>query len=105
MNLRKLALATGSIAIGAALGRKARQLLRQALHPPSIHGHGALVGRECVITTLQVNDRFGQARCEDGGAGLLLSVRCHKKNDLTRGRLARITAHHPGSDTYEVAPL
>lgn len=105
MKLRKMAMAAGSVLVGAKLGSMVGRTLKRALKPQTQHGHNALVGRECVITTLEVSQTFGQARCEDGGAGLLLSVRCQQENDLTRGRVARVVAYHEGSDTYEVAPL
>jgi hypothetical protein len=44
-----------------------------------------LLGRECVIETGRVDSSFGQARMEDGGAGLLLQVRIDGGRPLERG--------------------
>ena len=68
-------------------------------------GEDALVGKECKISTLLVNSAFGQAVVEDGGPGLIISVRCAEPNPLQKGDAARIVAFHPGGDTYEIEPM
>ncbi len=109
MKWRKVVLTVGGAFAGAVVAKKAARaaigVAKRALRPPRFHGQEALVGRECTITTLKVDGLFGQASYQDGGAGLLLSVRCDKANDLTRGRVARIVAYHEGSGTYEVEAI
>jgi hypothetical protein len=63
-----------------------------------------LIGKVCVVTTGSVDDSFGQARMEDGGAGLLLRVRCESDNALGRGREALIIGHDREADVYYVEP-
>lgn len=65
----------------------------------------ALVGQMCSITTLEVSETFGQASVNDGGAGLILSVRCPSGNVLTRGAAARIVYYNAHAGTYDVEPI
>ncbi|MFO0552717.1 MAG: DUF1449 family protein [Polyangiaceae bacterium] len=44
-----------------------------------------LVGKVAIVSTGEVTDRFGQANLEDGGAGLILQVRCDPGHELRRG--------------------
>jgi hypothetical protein len=66
-------------------------------------GHRALVGKVCRVTTLRVDAGFGQAEIADGGAGLLVQVRCAEPNDLTRGSEALIFDYDPGEGYFHVA--
>lgn len=60
------------------------------------------VGKLCRISSLAVSERNGQAHLEDGGAGLILSVRCAEPNNLTRGSLALIIDYDGSDDSFEV---
>lgn len=64
-----------------------------------------LVGRVCVISTGHVDRRFGQATLEDGGAGLILQVRCDAKGALRRGDRALIIAWDEDSAGFLVEPM
>lgn len=61
-----------------------------------------LVGRVCKVTTLSVNETFGQAFMEDGGGGLNLRIRAQTPNNLSKDSLAVIVEYHQASDSYEV---
>jgi hypothetical protein len=61
-----------------------------------------VVGQVCEITSGRVDDSFGQAKLDDGGAGLLLSVRSDSDQELTRGSKALIIGYDDEEDTYEV---
>lgn len=63
------------------------------------------VGKIVVIDTSRVDRSFGTARADDGGAGLILQVRCDPGNGLQRGSRALVIAFDVGSDAYEVAPV
>lgn len=47
--------------------------------------HVHLVGKVAVVSTGNVDEKFGQATLEDGGAGLILQVRADPKLGLRRG--------------------
>lgn len=49
-----------------------------------------LIGKMCTITTLRVDERYGQAEVEDGGAGLIVQVRSTDPGRLNRGDRALI---------------
>lgn len=64
-----------------------------------------VIGSVCEVTTGSVTERFGQAQLDDGGAGLLLAIRCETSgNELTRGSQALIIGHDREQDIYWVEP-
>jgi len=64
-----------------------------------------LVGRIVRIDTSRVDDRFGMAKAEDGGAGLIVQVRCDAAdNGLTRGSNALVVSFDTKREVYEVTP-
>lgn len=70
-----------------------------------VRGGRALVGRTCTVRSGRVDATFGQAEIEDGGAGILVNVRCPNDNDLKKGREALIIDYEPGRDVYVVEPM
>ena len=63
----------------------------------------SLVGKVCRVTTLSVNERYGQAEIEDGGAGLLIQVRYNGPGRLARGDQALIFDYK--EEVFQVAPV
>ena len=63
------------------------------------------LGAECSVTTSRVDARFGQAEIDDGGAGLLVQVRCDLANPLTRGQRALVIDFDERREAYVVEPL
>lgn len=69
-------------------------------------GGAHLVGKSCVIRSARVNARSGQAEMDDGGAGLLLHVRCaDEDNGLSKGDEALVIEYDEARDVYLVEPL
>lgn len=64
-----------------------------------------LIGKVVRIDTSRVDARFGQAQAEDGGAGLIVQVRCDGDNRLGRGSQALVVSYDAVREAYEVAPL
>lgn len=62
----------------------------------------ALVGTEVFISTNRVDRGFGRARCIVDGAEIILSVRCHIDNNLSRGDTAYIIEYNDADNTYRV---
>ena len=60
------------------------------------------VGSVCIIRTGTVAASFGQAEIDDGGAGLLLDVRCLEPNGLRRGSPALIYDYDATREVYLV---
>lgn len=65
----------------------------------------ALVGKVVMIDTSRVDQQFGSARAEDGGAGLIVQVRCDPGNRLSRGDRALVVSYDEAREVYEVTPL
>jgi hypothetical protein len=98
--------ATAALSFGAALplaGLVVRPLRRffqmdRAVENPS------LVGKVCTVTTLRVDERYGQAEIPDGGAGLLVQVRSARRdNGLRRGDQAIVYEYR--DEVFWVSPL
>ncbi|WP_437521490.1 glycine zipper family protein [Sorangium sp. So ce726] len=64
-----------------------------------------LVGRVCVISTGRVDDRFGQATIDEGGASHILDVRCDTPGALRRGDRALLVSWDPDREVFSVEPL
>jgi len=63
------------------------------------------IGKVVRISTSRVDPRFGTALAEDGGAGLILQVRCETPNSLERGSKALVVAFDSAKDAYEVTAV
>ncbi len=64
-----------------------------------------LVGKICVVRTGTVDDTFGEATLEDGGAGLVVRVRIDAGDALKRGEQAVIVGFDEEKDAFLVAPM
>ncbi|NOQ34319.1 MAG: ubiquinone biosynthesis protein [Methylococcaceae bacterium] len=62
--------------------------------------NASLVSKTCVISSLKVNETFGQAKLEDGGAGLIISVRADTPNRLKKGDTALIYEYDSDKNLY-----
>ncbi len=65
----------------------------------------SLVGKLCVVRTGRVDDSFGEATVEDGGAGLVVRVRVEHGEALGRGEEAVIVAWDEARESFVVAPM
>lgn len=100
-----LAGTTALLCLGVAVPVTAllvRPLRRFFVTHPALD-HRSLVGRICTIATLRVDERYGQAEIEDGGAGLLIQVRATAPHELRRGDRALIFDYQ--GEVFHVAPL
>lgn len=64
-----------------------------------------LVGKVCVVSTGRVDDKFGQANLEDGGAGLILQVRARPGNGIKRGDRVLIIGWDEKLGGFNVEPM
>jgi uncharacterized membrane protein YhdT len=67
--------------------------------------HAELVGKRVLVSTSRVTETFGEAELADGGAGLLLQVRCGTPNELAKGKEALLVAWHADRDYFDVEPM
>jgi hypothetical protein len=63
--------------------------------------HNDVIGRVVVVSTGSVDEKFGQATLEDGGAGLILQVRADPKVGLRRGDRCLVVDVEGGSFRIE----
>lgn len=63
------------------------------------------VGEVCEVTTGKVTESFGQATVSDGGAGLLIQVRCSRANELKKGAEALIVNYDPQKQAFLIEPV
>lgn len=67
--------------------------------------HKDILGEVVIVRSSIVNTEKGEATYEDGGAGMILQVRClNENNQLTRGSEAIIIKYHSANHYYEVIP-
>lgn len=69
---------------------------------PSNH---SITGKPCIITSLSVDAGFGQAKVEDGGAGLIISVRAPEGNVFTKGDKALVYDYDAAQNLYHISKL
>jgi hypothetical protein len=79
--------------------------LGRIFSPPKAAHHKELVGQICTVRTGTVNERFGEATLEDGGAGLVVRVRIEAGDALKRGDQAVITGYDEDTQEFTVAPM
>lgn len=62
-----------------------------------------VTGQVGIVTTPYVDERYGMASVDDGGAGLLLQVRLARPGEkITRGQRVMLLEHNPTDNTYFV---
>ncbi|WP_031433718.1 OB-fold-containig protein [Methylomarinum vadi] len=65
----------------------------------------SLLGQSCVVTSQTVSEDFGQARVEDGGASLVISVRSDGEDMLKHGDKALIYDYEAEQNVYYISKL
>ena len=85
----------------AVVLRPVRKMFRIA----PVTGRRDLVGRICVVTTLRVDDKFGQAEVDDEGAAILIQARCAQANSFSRGSKALVFKYDAAKEVFYIAPL
>jgi hypothetical protein len=71
-------------------------------HAPS---RADLIGKTCIVRTGKVTEAFGEGTLEDGGAGLVVSVRIDGGRALRRGDHALIVEWDVGREAFLVEPM
>jgi hypothetical protein len=96
------AIALGSLVLGTVLTAYSVRPLRPLFRDASARGHLDLVGEFATVTTLRVDEGFGQAELDDGS---LLQVRAAAPSGLTRGSRALIVDYDRRRGTFRVVPM
>ena len=69
------------------------------------HGQYSLVGGTCTVISQRVDAHTGRGEFADGGAGLILDIRCNSDNTLGRSDEVLIVEYKPEEDVYIVEPI
>ncbi|XXX72953.1 glycine zipper family protein [Sorangium sp. So ce134] len=100
-----LAVLAGSLVVAVLLTSLAVRPLAPLFVTRHAQSKKDLVGRVCVISTGRVDERFGQAVIDEGGASHILDVRCDTPGALRRGDRALLVSWDPGAEVFSVEPL
>lgn len=98
-------IACGAAIVALAATSRSARLLRPLFRTHHAPSNRSLVGNVCQITTLRVDESYGQAEVEDGGAGLLIQVRSQTAEALRRGSRALIYDYDAERGVFHVKPL
>lgn len=94
-----LALVPAILATAAVLRPVRRALIRLRPLPET-----SLLGRVAIVRTPDVNDSYGLAELDDGGAGLILQVRSDKGSGMVRGDRVVLVSHAGDANVWQVLP-
>lgn len=61
-----------------------------------------LLGKVAIVRTGRVDQAFGEATLADGGAGLILKVRCYEGEIFKKGDHVVLLEYEPNENTYKV---
>ena len=67
--------------------------------------HNSLLGQSVVIRSSVVNDIKGEAIYEDGGAGLILQVRCYVPNQFKRNDVVILLSYDSTTNSYQIVSV
>ncbi len=95
----------GSLVVSLPLTSVLVRPLGRVLKVEKPTSKGAIIGQIVKIDTTRVDAGFGSGKVEDGGAGLIIRVRCDTDNRLSRGSKALVVSYDPKRDAYEVTPV
>lgn len=103
-----IAIKTGVFALALVAGLLLAAVLVRPL-APIFKTHGArtrdyYIGSTCTVDTGKVDAGFGQAKIEDGGDVLVISIRCDSENTLGRGESALVIDYDSTREAYVVEP-
>jgi len=87
-----------AVAATSAVLRPVRRWLAR-LRPAT---DASLLGRSGVVITPTLASDYGQASVDDGGAGLILQVRCDEPHPLKRGDRVVLLEYLEGQNAYRV---
>jgi hypothetical protein len=62
-----------------------------------------LIGQYVKVRSGKVTATVGEAVLEDGGAGLILKIRCAEPNKIVRGDLVKLYSHDQATGIYQIA--
>ena len=101
----ELGLFAGALALAFPLTSLAVRPITPLFRSPPAQRRAALIGKVVDVDTSHVDASFGTAKAEDGGAGLIVQIRCESANTLKRGDRALVLSFDEAREVYEVTPI
>ncbi|HEX7708530.1 MAG TPA: hypothetical protein VF701_18860 [Thermoanaerobaculia bacterium] len=95
----------GAAALGLFVASRAARPLRPFFATAQAPSRRAFIGKLCTIRSGSVTANAGRAELEDGGAGLIIEVRCFRDNSLAPGSLALVYDVDDKTGVYHIAPV
>ncbi|MCG8312798.1 MAG: hypothetical protein MI976_06230 [Pseudomonadales bacterium] len=95
----------GSFAVSIPITAKIIKPLRpffRSLH--NLEVKKIVVGKNCVVRTTRVDERFGEANIQVDGADLIIKVRSNPENALKKGDSALVIEHDKEKNLYWIEP-
>jgi len=74
------------------------------LNQSSHEVENTLIGKQAMVTTSQVTERFGQVTIEQDGPPIVLNVRARPLDSFAKGDVVQIDSYEPTDHTYLVVP-
>ena len=65
----------------------------------------SLVGKMCTVLSGTVDDRYGRAEIDDGGAGFVAEVRAASGKVLRQGERALVYRYEPKTGVFFIGPV
>lgn len=93
-----------NVGVGLLLAKGITQPMRGMMKAQEPNTVREMIGRSCVVTTVEASDSFGQARCEQDGAPLMLNVQTTGET-VPKGTVVEIVDYLPEGRTYVVQAM
>ncbi len=94
-----------ALLVGLLLAAVLVRPLAPLFHMHSARSRQSYIGSTCRIDTGSVNETFGQAKIEEGGDVLVISIRCDTENTLKKGATALVIDYDDTREAYLVEEM
>ena len=91
-----------SFALSIPATAKLIQPLKKAFVSHTAAKKSSFIGCECIVKTGKVNETFGQAVYEDGGAGMLFDIRADTTAGIKKGDSVVLKSYNEDEESYSV---
>ena len=91
-----------SLVAAAWLTTFVMQPIRKIFNRTTEQAHKHILGQRAVVRTSRVDDNFGEATLDDGGAGLILKIRSNGEDQFTKGDRVVIFERLNNDNVYRV---
>lgn len=91
-----------SLVAAAWLTTFVMQPIRKIFNRTTEQAHKHILGQRAIVRTSRVDDNFGEATLDDGGAGLILKIRSNGEDQFTKGDRVVIFERLNNDNVYRV---